>query len=235
MQGVKSHRGFIRSSSMKIALILLVASLALTGCFRPASTPLASPLVVPKVVVTPAATSSSLVSDILKQTQTVAALSSTEVPAATKETPEAVVEPTKKIGATDSGTSDNNNNDGNGNQTYKRDPNPPRPNTYTIQPGEWPYCIARRYNLSVGTLLSINGLGNDSRPPAGTVLKIPQDGTWDSGDRALHPHPTTYTVKSGDTIYIIACYFGDLLPEDIVEANGLQSDALEVGQTLEIP
>jgi len=217
-----------RASLIKMVMVLAVMSLALTGCFRPASTPPASALAVPEVAVTPAATSSSLVSDILKQTQTAAALAPapTEAAALPTKKPEKLVEPTKK-----SDSNDNNDN----NPTYKRDPNPPRPKTYTLQKGEFPYCIARRYNLNVGTLLNLNGLGIDSRPVTGSVLKIPQDGTWNTGDRSLHKHPTTYTVKSGDTIYTIACYFGDLLPDDIVEANGLKNEKIEVGQKLEIP
>jgi len=115
-------------------------------------------------------------------------------------------------------------------------PTPTRPATYTLQPGEWPLCIARRYNLDINDFFTANGLGMDSRPAAGTVLKIPQSGTWTSGERALKPHPTTYTVKSGDTIYSIACAFGDVFPEAIAAANNLQSPyTLQPGQVLQIP
>jgi LysM repeat protein len=119
---------------------------------------------------------------------------------------------------------------------YNRETNPKRPATYTLQAGEWPICIARRYNLNVGSLLSANGLTMDSKPGAGTSLNIPSSGTWDSGTRAYHSHPTSYTVKGGDTINIIACYYGDLLPDDIIGANGLSKPySLSAGKVLSIP
>ncbi|WP_322806938.1 LysM peptidoglycan-binding domain-containing protein [Thermanaerothrix sp.] len=115
-------------------------------------------------------------------------------------------------------------------------PTPTRPATYTLQPGEWPLCIARRYNLDINTFFEANGLTMNSRPAAGTVLKIPQDGGWSAGDRALKPHPAQYTVKAGDTIYSIACDFGDVFPESIIAANNLQSPyTLTPGQVLQIP
>ena len=113
---------------------------------------------------------------------------------------------------------------------------PGKPSTYTLQKGEFPYCIARRFNVSVSDLLSLNSLSTSSHPSVGTVLKIPQSGTWNIGDRALKPHPTTYTVNSGDTIYSIACLYGDVDPNQIIAANNLSSPyTLSAGQTLNIP
>ncbi len=111
-----------------------------------------------------------------------------------------------------------------------------RPKSYTLKKGEWPICIARRYDLNVASLLSLNGLNMDSKPGVGTVLNIPQSGSWDSGARALKNHPTDYTVKAGDTIYTIACAFGDVSPEGIAAANGLESPyTLTAGNTIRIP
>lgn len=113
---------------------------------------------------------------------------------------------------------------------------PGRPTTYTLQQGEWPLCIARRFNLDAADFLALNGLTMDSKPSAGTVLKIPASGTWSYGSRSLIKHPATYTVKSGDTIYSIACAFGDVDPNAIIAANGLKSPyTLTAGQTLQIP
>lgn len=111
-----------------------------------------------------------------------------------------------------------------------------RPENYTLQSGEWPLCIARRYNLDALAFLTLNGLTMDSQPGAGTVLKIPQDGEWTIGDRALFPHPDVYTVDPGDTIYSVACYYGDVDPNAIIIANNLQSPYnLTVGEKLRIP
>ncbi|HEY4692042.1 MAG TPA: LysM peptidoglycan-binding domain-containing protein [Bellilinea sp.] len=111
-----------------------------------------------------------------------------------------------------------------------------RPATYTIQSGEWPICIARRYNLDLNSLLEANNLNMNSSPDPGTVLIIPSTGTWSSGDRALKAHPVDFVVSSGDTINSIACEFGDVDPLAIAAANSIASPyTLTVGSTIRIP
>ncbi len=111
------------------------------------------------------------------------------------------------------------------------------PDTYVLQPGEFPYCIARRFNIDPGTLLRVNNLSRSAVVYPGTQLIIPKSAPpFTAGARALLPHPTTYTVRAGDTIYTIACAFGDVDPRAIAAANGLGSDySLTVGQVLSIP
>ncbi|MCS6906316.1 MAG: LysM peptidoglycan-binding domain-containing protein [Anaerolineales bacterium] len=111
----------------------------------------------------------------------------------------------------------------------------PIPKTYTLRKGEHPYCIARRFDVNPITMLQLSGLSTSGTYPTGTVLTIPRSGSF-PGERSLKKHPTTYTVQSGDTIFTIACQFGDVWPEDIAEANGLKLNAnLKVGQELYIP
>lgn len=115
-------------------------------------------------------------------------------------------------------------------------PTPGVPAEYTLQQGEFPYCIARRFNVNPAELLSLNGLTSASASSPGMTLKIPQSGNPFPGNRALIPHPTTYVVKSGDTIYKIACAFGDVDPLAIAFVNNLQPPyQLTPGQTLHIP
>jgi LysM repeat protein len=111
-----------------------------------------------------------------------------------------------------------------------------RPTSYTLQQGEFPYCIARRFNLNPSDLLSMNNISDGSLFYPGLILTIPQTGSF-PGDRALHGHPDTYTVDTPDTtIYGVACYYGDVLPQNIASANGLSlSSTLTVGQKLTIP
>ena len=112
-----------------------------------------------------------------------------------------------------------------------------RPGTYTLQNGEYPYCIARRFNVDPDELLSANGLVDGQTLYAGKVLTIPQTGNPFPGNRMWHSHPDTYTVdSSSDTIYGIACYYGDIDPSTIAQANGLSAGAaLSAGQKLTIP
>ena len=132
------------------------------------------------------------------------------------------------------------NTQGTGGQTsdVKTIPTLSRPDSYTIQKGEWPICIARRYDLNLGSLLSLNGMNMNSQVQVGAVLKIPSSGNWDSsahGSRSLRSH-SDYTVKAGDTANTIACYYGDVSPEGIFAANGLGGNGdIKAGMTLKIP
>jgi LysM repeat protein len=114
-----------------------------------------------------------------------------------------------------------------------------KPSTYTLQSGEFPYCIARRFNVDPDELLAASGLtsAQANNLSAGKVLTIPQTGNPFPGDRMLHNHPDTYTVDfSSETIYGVACYYGDIDPALIAQANGLSVNAtLTAGQKLTIP
>jgi LysM repeat protein len=113
---------------------------------------------------------------------------------------------------------------------------PGKPASYTLQLGEFPYCIARRFNVNPEELLAVNGLTNNSVFQAGTVLKIPTTGNPFPGDAALIPRPANYTVKSGDTVYTVACAFGNADPNQIIYANSLTAPyALTVGKVIFIP
>lgn len=115
---------------------------------------------------------------------------------------------------------------------------PARPTSYTIQKGEFPYCIARRFDVNPASLLSANSLGMNTQLSIGTVISIPA-GNWDVasfGSRARLAHPTTYAVQSGDTMNSVACKFGDVYPEFIAAANGLTvGAALTPGAVINIP
>ena len=112
---------------------------------------------------------------------------------------------------------------------------PGRPATYTLQTGEFPYCIARRFNVNPDDLLSLNGLSSGQILQPGLVLKIPQTGSYPA-IRALNAHPANYTVAVDDTIYRIACHFGDVDPSSIAAANGIAlTTPLTTGQILYIP
>jgi len=111
------------------------------------------------------------------------------------------------------------------------------PALYTLQVGEFPYCIARRFNVNPDELLALNGMNNGQAYYPFLTLKIPQTGNPFPADRAMRAHPTTYTVSSSDeTVYGVACRYGDVDPAAIAAANGISiSSNLTVGQQLIIP
>jgi len=112
-----------------------------------------------------------------------------------------------------------------------------RPTSYTLQEGEFVYCIARRFNVDPAETLALNGLTDSQTIYAGLVIKIPQTGHPFPGDRMLRNHPTTYTVSnSSETVYSVACTFGDVDPAAIAQVNNISVNAaLSVNQTLNIP
>jgi LysM repeat protein len=123
-------------------------------------------------------------------------------------------------------------------QLYTPAPTSPQsvPNTYTLHDGEYPYCIARRFDVDILALLSSSGLEEADLYEIGTVLTIPASAAPFQGERTLLPHPTQYTVLSGETFYSISCKFGDVFPESIAQANAMDVDAdLTTGQVIQIP
>lgn len=114
-----------------------------------------------------------------------------------------------------------------------------RPETYSLKKGEWPFCIARRFNLNPIDLLNASGLSLESKPDVGFVLKIPQSGEWPEsrfGHRYIREHPVMHQVSEGETMYTIACKYGDVDPGEILEANELPDDFVPyAGKMLRIP
>jgi LysM repeat protein len=216
---------------MKKAKILIVisllatTSLLLSACLQPASTGEVTPqddselqtILDAVAQQTPAGAADDgtggnpSVADSLAQTQTAeAAIPTPEIP---EETPTLEPSPTPEPVAVD--------------KTI--------PDTYTLKAGEFPWCIARRFNIDPIVLLNFNGLSG-SEYKVGQILSIPSaPGTFE-GERMLALHPTTYTVTSGDTFYSVACLFGDVWPEAIAATNGMEvSDELTAGESIEIP
>ena len=111
------------------------------------------------------------------------------------------------------------------------------PGTYTLQSGEFVYCIARRFNVNPDEILSLNGLVDSQTIYPGLTIKLPQTGHPFPGDRMLRNHPASYTViSSGETVYSVACAFGDIDPARIASANNISvGAALSVNQVLNIP
>jgi hypothetical protein len=86
-------------------------------------------------------------------------------------------------------------------------------------------------------LLTLSGLSSGGTYYAGTVLTIPQTGRPFPGERMRRAHPAVYTVSSlSESMYTIACLFGDVDPLVIASVNKSPVDsALTAGQQLNIP
>lgn len=111
------------------------------------------------------------------------------------------------------------------------------PSEYVLHGGEFPWCIARRFNINPIELMNANNIPSGQTYFApGLKLTIPSSIGVFEGNPQLRAHTSPYNVKTGDTFYSIACYYGDLWPEEIAAANGLKlGDSLPAGTALIIP
>ncbi len=97
--------------------------------------------------------------------------------------------------------------------------------SYTVQPGDALYEIARRYNTTVENIVAVNNIPNPNQISIGQTLMIP----------ASPPEAIIYTVQPGDALYSIAQQFGTNI-ENILAFNYLPNpDMLYIGQQLVIP
>ena len=110
------------------------------------------------------------------------------------------------------------------------------PDTYTLHHGEFIFCLGRRFNIYPDDIEIYNNLKEGAILYPGDTISIPPDPRPFVGNRALQYHPVDYVVEYGDTLYSIACLFGDVDPRAIAAANDLDVDAeLTAGTILQIP
>ncbi|WP_276729755.1 peptidoglycan endopeptidase [Bacillus sp. (in: firmicutes)] len=110
---------------------------------------------------------------------------------------------------------------------------------YTVKSGDSLWKIANNYNLTVQQIRNSNNLKSDVLY-VGQVLKLTgkaSSGTSSSSSSSSNAGSstttTTYTVKSGDSLWVIAQKF-NVTAQQIREKNNLKTDVLQVGQKLAI-
>lgn len=112
-------------------------------------------------------------------------------------------------------------------------PPPSSSTTYTVRSGDTLSGIAARYNTTVQRLVSANNISNPNLIRVGQVLTIP--GSSGSTPTPPPPSTTTYTVRSGDTLYAIALRYNTTVAR-IASANNISNtNLIRVGQVLTIP
>lgn len=91
-------------------------------------------------------------------------------------------------------------------------------NTYIVSSGDTLYSIAKKFNIGLDKLKSVNNL-------TGNMLSI--------GQKLIIPfeEDLTYVVKAGDTLYNIARKFNTTV-DDLKKLNNLVNDILSIGQIL---
>ena len=97
-------------------------------------------------------------------------------------------------------------------------------NVYMVKKGDSLWLIAKNYNTSVDEIKRLNNLSSNTLS-IGQRLKIPN---------AITSNEITYTVKKGDSLWLIANRY-DTTVNAIKDKNGLTSNNLSIGQILKIP
>ena len=206
-----------------IILIAIIASLMFSACTMSASTP-------------PPVTPTTNLSEIARQaTETAIAKTpkagDTQVP---EETEVSEGEATATVAVVDEPTSTPEPTEASGGSEVVTEY--PVPDSYTLHSGEFIFCLARRFNILPEDIMDYNGYVYGTLLFPGDTILLPPNGRAYIGDRALQYHPADYTVVYGDTLYSIACLYGDVDPRAIAAANDLDLDqALTPGTVLRIP
>ena len=98
-------------------------------------------------------------------------------------------------------------------------------NYYVVKKGDSLWSIARKHNLSVNELKSLNNLSSNVLHVGDTLLISSADSTGDAGN------DTYYVVKNGDTLWSIARKH-NLSVNELKALNNLSSNDLSLGQRL---
>jgi surface antigen len=105
--------------------------------------------------------------------------------------------------------------------------------TYKVKSGDSLWSIAEKYKISVSKLKSLNKLSSNVIFP-NQVLTVSGTTSTKSTTTTTTATAKTYTVKSGDTLSVIASKYGTTY-QKIQSLNGLSNFIIYPGQKLKVP
>jgi membrane-bound lytic murein transglycosylase D len=106
--------------------------------------------------------------------------------------------------------------------------------TYTVKSGDTLSGIATRHGVTVNQLKQWNGLTSNNIK-IGQKLKLNSSTAAASSSASSSGDYTTYTVKSGDSLYSIAKNYSGVSAQDIMNFNGMSSSNIKPGMKIKIP
>ncbi|MBN1889978.1 MAG: LysM peptidoglycan-binding domain-containing protein [Thermoflexales bacterium] len=116
-------------------------------------------------------------------------------------------------------------------------PVPGAPSTHIVQPGEWLWSIARKYNVDPQAIAQANNLIDPGTLQPGQTLIIPASGSVPAPTAA--PGGTsgqiTHVVQSGENLFRVALKYNRTV-QSVATANGITNkNLIYPGQVLIIP
>ncbi|HHV45418.1 MAG TPA: LysM peptidoglycan-binding domain-containing protein [Tissierellia bacterium] len=103
---------------------------------------------------------------------------------------------------------------------------------YTIKSGDTLYFLAIRFNTTVEAIMNLNPGIDPNNLQIGQVICIPEQKV---SPLPPCPHGFYYTIRQGDTIFLLSQRFG-VSVEAILMANpGIDPNNLQIGQVICIP
>ena len=110
--------------------------------------------------------------------------------------------------------------------------------TYTVKSGDTLSGIATRHGVTVNQLKQWNGLTSNNIK-VGQKLKLNSSSSAASASASSSASSSsdysTYTVKSGDSLYSIAKKYSGVSAQDIMNFNGMSSSNIKPGMKIKIP
>ncbi|TCP20871.1 LysM domain-containing protein [Scopulibacillus darangshiensis] len=108
---------------------------------------------------------------------------------------------------------------------------------YTVKSGDSLWGISRKYDVSISKIKSLNNLSSDIIYP-GQKLKVSSSGSVNDDSKgnsgsSSQEHSSVYTVKSGDSLWVIANN-NDMSVSELKDLNNLTSNIIYPGQEITI-
>ena len=108
---------------------------------------------------------------------------------------------------------------------------------YVVKQNDSLWLIAKKHKTTVNAICEANGIKKNAVLRVGMKLKVPAGQATESSAKpanAENASGTTYTVKKGDALSLIARRHG-VTVKALKQANNLTSDNIRIGQKLVIP
>ena len=109
---------------------------------------------------------------------------------------------------------------------------------YRVKNGDYLGRIASRHRCTVAQIKQWNGLTSNNIQ-VGQKLKVRGEAASQTQSSApaasASGEYTTYTIKSGDSFYLIAKNYPGVSAQDIMDFNGISNSKIRPGMTIRIP